>query len=65
MRVLIKSVDNPEAKHREGQIRDLELFQDRAIFNYLENDLYTITSKVKSIVIQTQNTRYECEVEEE
>lgn len=65
MRVLIKSVDNPLAKHREGQVRDLQLFQGRAVFNYLEDDRYAITSKIKNIVIQTQNTKYECEVKEE
>ena len=63
MRVIIKKVDNPKAKHRENSTRDLQLFNGRAIFNYVDgSDKFTITSPIKRIVIQTLNTKYECEV---
>lgn len=63
MNVVIKKVDNPKAKHREGSIRNLELYGNRAFFHYVDDSgLYTITSPIKSIVIQTLNTKYECEV---
>lgn len=63
MRIIIKKVDNPKAKHREETIRDLMLVKGRAMFNYADNSgRYTITSPIKSIVIQTLNTKYECEV---
>ena len=63
MKVIIKKVDNPKAKHREGSTRDLELYDGRAYFNYTDDSgYYTITSPIKSIVIQTLNTKYECEV---
>lgn len=66
MKVVIKKVDNPEAKHREGSVRDLKLVNNRAVFDYTDNSgRYAITSPIKSVVIQTLNTKYECEVVEE
>ena len=62
MKVIIKKVDNPRAKHREGSTRDLRLYGDRAIFAYVDDESHAITSPIKSIVIQTLNTKYECEV---
>lgn len=66
MLVKIVKVDNPKAKHREGKIRELMLAGNRAELKYVDgSEKYCLTSQIKKITIETQNTTYELEVLEE
>ena len=66
MLVKIVKVKNLKAKHREGQIRELMLAGNRAELKYVDGSgKYCITSQIKKITIETQNTTYELEVLEE
>lgn len=63
MLVKIIKVNNPRAKHREGSTRELSFIEDCAILKYIDGSFKKcITSKIKKITIETQNTIYECEV---
>lgn len=63
MIVKIVKVNNLRAKHREGQKRELILVNNCAELKYVDgSEKYCLTSPIKKIAIETQNTIYECEV---
>ncbi len=62
MLVKIVRVNNPKAKHREGQKRELILVGNRAEPKYVDgSEKYCLTSQIKKITMETQNTIYELE----
>lgn len=63
MKVKILYTDSEHTKHRIGQEREISFIGRRMIMDYTDgSNREAITSKIKHITVQTQNTTYEMEV---
>ena len=63
MKVKIVNASSEHAKHRIGQERDISFIANRMVMEYTDGSgKQAMTSRIKNIKVETQNTTYELEV---